>query len=168
MDLEFHNKKSMFCQSVPNIKSQYENKPNRDLVLWDQKVLPEVRNRQLLHRDFPAIQPSEIPHEILLGIPLELSLEIYLEMRFEIPLEISLEIFLKYFLEYLSNYLLTYLLKFPFEIPSEIPLELSLEIHLEIRLEIPSAIRAEMLLAILHHNKTHPQPPYQALAWSYR
>ena len=131
-------------------------------------MLPEVRNRQLLHRDFPAIQPSEIPHEILLGIPLELSLEIYLEMRFEIPLEISLEIFLKYLLEYLSNYLLKYLLKFPFEIPSEIPLELSLEIHLEIPHEIPPAIRAEILLAILHHNKTHPQPPYQALAWSYR
>ena len=69
-------------------------------------MFPEVRDRQLLHRDFPAIQPSEIPHEILLGIPLELSLEIYLEMRFEIPLEISLEIFLKYLLEYLSNYLL--------------------------------------------------------------
>ena len=51
--------------------------------------------------------------------------------------------------------------------PSEMPLELSLEIHLEIPFEIPLAMRAEMLLAILHHNNTHSQPPYQALAWSY-
>ena len=33
--------------------------PNRDLVLRDQKVLPEVRNRPLLPRDFSAIQPYE-------------------------------------------------------------------------------------------------------------
>ena len=52
--------------------------------------------------------------------------------------------------------------------PSEIPLELSLDMHLEIPFEIPLAMRAEILLAILHHNKTHSQHPYQALAWSYR
>ena len=34
-------------------------KPNRDLVLRDQKVLPETRNRPLLPRDFSAIQPYE-------------------------------------------------------------------------------------------------------------
>ena len=33
--------------------------PNRDLVLRDQKVLPEVRNRQLLPKEFSAIQPYE-------------------------------------------------------------------------------------------------------------
>ena len=34
-------------------------KPNRDLVVRDQKVLPEVRNRPLLPRDFSAIRPYE-------------------------------------------------------------------------------------------------------------
>ena len=42
MDLEFHNKKTMFCKSVPNIKSQYENKPNRDLGLWHPDNIPRV------------------------------------------------------------------------------------------------------------------------------
>ena len=34
-------------------------KPNRDLVLRDQKVFPEVRSRPLLPRDFSAIRPYE-------------------------------------------------------------------------------------------------------------
>ena len=34
-------------------------KPDRDLVLRDQKMLPEVRNRPLLPRDFSTIQPSK-------------------------------------------------------------------------------------------------------------
>ena len=34
-------------------------KPNRDLVVRDQKMLPEVRNRLLLPRDFSAIRPYE-------------------------------------------------------------------------------------------------------------
>ena len=33
--------------------------PNRDLVLRDQKVFPEVQNRQLLLRGLSAIQPYE-------------------------------------------------------------------------------------------------------------
>ena len=35
-----------------NAKPQYEIEPNRDLVLRDQTVLPEVRNRQLLPREY--------------------------------------------------------------------------------------------------------------------
>ena len=34
--------------------------PNRDLVFWDQKMFPEVRNRPLLPMDFSVIQPYEI------------------------------------------------------------------------------------------------------------
>ena len=37
---------------------QSANQPNRDPVVRDQKVLPEVRNRPLLPRDFSAIQPT--------------------------------------------------------------------------------------------------------------
>ena len=33
--------------------------PDRDLVLRDQKVIPEVRNRPLLPRGFSAIRPYE-------------------------------------------------------------------------------------------------------------
>ena len=42
---------------------------NRDPVLQDQKVLPEIRNRQLLLRVFSVIQSTEISLEI----PFELS-----------------------------------------------------------------------------------------------
>ena len=56
----------------------------------------------------------------------------------------------------------------PVEIPVEIPFELSLEIHFELPIELPLEIRLEIHCEILHRIKTHPQPPYQASAWSYR
>ena len=72
----------------------------------------------------------------------------------------------------------------PPEIPPGIPLELSLEIHLEIRFEIPLEIPPEILFMISWNTfwhtfwntywkntilkNPHPQPPYQAWAWSYR
>ena len=37
----------------------FEAEPNRDLVFRDQKVLPGIRNRPLLPRDFSTIQPSQ-------------------------------------------------------------------------------------------------------------
>ena len=42
-------------------KPQFENEPNRDLVLRDQKVLPEVRNRLLLLRDFTSYSTFRNP-----------------------------------------------------------------------------------------------------------
>ena len=39
--------------------SKYDIEPNQDLVLRDEKVFPELRNRSLLPRDFSAIQPYE-------------------------------------------------------------------------------------------------------------
>ena len=70
--------------------------------------------------------------------------EIPPEIHPGIPLELSLEIHLE----------------IPFEIPFEIPPGILLELYLEIHVEIPFEIPP--------HSKTHPQPPYQAAAWSYR
>ena len=42
-------------------KPQFEHEPNRDLVLRDQKVLPEVRNRLLLLRDFTSYSTFRNP-----------------------------------------------------------------------------------------------------------
>ena len=85
---------------------------------------------------FSAIQPSEIPPEILLEIPSGIPLELSLEIHLEIPPEIS----------------------------PGIPLELSLEIHLEIPREIPPEIRLEIRLEIRHHSKTHAQNSFSSLS----
>ena len=45
-------------QWVNESMSQSANQPNGDPVVRDQKVLPDVRNRPLLPRDFAGIQPS--------------------------------------------------------------------------------------------------------------
>ena len=49
--------RGVFCIHKLKAKRYYEIEPNRDLVLRDEKVLPEVRNRLLLPRVFSAIQP---------------------------------------------------------------------------------------------------------------
>ena len=49
--------RAVFCIHKLKAKPSYEIEPNRDLVLRDEKVLPEVRNRPLLPRFFSAIQP---------------------------------------------------------------------------------------------------------------
>ena len=70
LESRYKNKGLVNCESNILIKPkenqwfsiciQFEAEPNRDLVLRDQKVIPETRNRPLLPRDFSAIQPYEV------------------------------------------------------------------------------------------------------------
>ena len=82
-----NHKTHSFWPSVP-LNLSYEIGPNRDSVLRNQEVLPEVRNRPLLPREFSANQLPKIIQKYLLN---------YL---------------LKYHSEYFSNYLLKYFLKY--------------------------------------------------------
>ena len=51
--------RAAFSMHKCSAKPLFEIEPNRDLVLRDEKVLPEVRNRPLLPRVFSAIQASK-------------------------------------------------------------------------------------------------------------
>ena len=52
--------RAAFCMHKRNAKPEYEIEPNRDLVLRDPKVLPEVRNRPLLVRELVSHSNFEI------------------------------------------------------------------------------------------------------------
>ena len=50
----------------------------------------------------------------------------------------------------------------------EIPFEIQFEMHPGILFELSLEIHVGIPFEIAPHSKTHPQPPYQASAWSYR
>ena len=62
---------------------------NRDPVLQDQKVFPEVRNRSLLLRDFVSHSTSRNSVEIPFEIPLEILLAILYVIRYAIKYMIT-------------------------------------------------------------------------------
>ena len=122
--------------SMLAMPSHYETEPDRDLVLQDQKVLPDVTKQPLLLRVFSAIKPMEIPTKL----PLEWSPELHLEIPIEIPIDIPIEI----------------PIGIPIELPIEMHLELPLELPFEIPTEIPPEISPEILFEIPHRSKTPP------------
>ena len=107
---------------------------NRDPVLQDQQVLPEIRNRQLLLRVFSVIRSTEISLET----PVELS-----------PYVITYLV--AYVIKYVTTYAATYLVTYAM---SQAITYVMTYVHPNYK-AISSA-------------NPHPQPPYQALAWSCR
>ena len=141
---------------VLNAQPHFETYPDRSPVLRDQKVVLEVQNRPLLPRVFSAFQssemPLEIPSELHLGIPFEISPEMHLEMHFEIPPELHLDM---HFEISTNNEI------YGRSIRGMCNTSLRTRRHAKMRKQTARRNRNSII-----HAKPHPQPPYQALAWS--
>ena len=176
--------KSINTPSVPHPNSN-ENEANRDPVLQDQKVLPEIRNRPFLLRDFLVIQSTEIPLEIHFELsPYVIKYVITYATTCAVTYAISQAItyVITYVITYLISYAITYAMTYA--IMYVIAYVITYARMYAITHAITFAITYVLTYAItyvttcamtdVHPNlnsissaKPHPQPPYQALAWSH-
>ena len=96
--------------------------------------------------------PPEIHSELLLEIPFEIYPEMHLEMRFEISPELHLD------------------MHFKISTNNEI-YGRSIGVYATHHQELKDTPRRKQTARrnrnSIIHTKPHPQPPYQALAWSY-
>ena len=71
------------------VRETVRSESNRPGALRDQKVLPEVRNRPLLLREFFSSSNFELPAEIPFESSAEIPPESPAEISFELPAELN-------------------------------------------------------------------------------